>query len=134
MTTQRFTADEDALVAMHRAFTAFIREWTRLDNTLDEPRPEHEWTILLQADGSGDVVCDPEDPNEPTTRPAGWHDIHDARAAIDRMTQRLVEERQEREQRSQRSRPGDPRKGKPRKPRPRDPSAPRPRDPALHRR
>ena len=112
MTTRRFSEAEDALVAMHRALVEYQNERTRFDNTLDEAKPDDEVYVELHTDGSGFLVVDPEDPNEATTRPATWHDIHEARPAIDRLTRRLIEEREAREQRTQRSRPGDPRRGR----------------------
>ena len=113
MTARRFTADEDALVALHRAFTAYVRERTCFDNTLDDAKPDDEVYVELHPDGSGALIIDPENPNLPNTRAASWLVVYGAELAIERATARLVEERVDRENHGRR-RFGDPRRGRPR--------------------
>lgn len=111
----RLDESERAIVLAFRALTAYVREWTRFDPTLDKPRAEGMISLRLEADGSGNAIFTPMRPR--TSKRGGdriictWTSLASAADTIDGARNALEVSRLERETGRPPAFHGDPRRG-----------------------
>jgi hypothetical protein len=105
------TPDERHMIAIRRAFAAYVLERTRFDPTDEDPDREEMQYLELHNDGGGRLMVQPGNVNLRAFRAVIWYTMAEGAGKIDAARSALEKERIERET-QRRRRFGDPRRGR----------------------